>query len=373
MALGLALRAVDLPSRGVQVALAAVLVVLFFTHVFRYPFAVAGVLAAAAVTWPVHRRLAPALWPLAPSLVLFAVWWFVRPAGLTAGPIELSWEPARWKLLPAYVVQGFRDPRQLQIAERHLWIVAAVAALSLVLAFLRRHESTRESRRRALLAALVPVGGALALLALYFSLPMAIGVWWYAYPREATAFAVLALAAVPDLPRERWLRAVIVAALSGSALSASALVAHHYAAFERSGREFEAVARRVPQAPKLLYLVFDHSGSARTISPYVHLPAWIQAERGGWLGFHFSAMNASPLVYREDAGAVVPPRLPAGWEWMPNRFRLEEHGAFFDWFLVRSEGDPKALFSADPTIRPVAHEGRWWLFARGARQSAVTS
>jgi hypothetical protein len=77
-------------------------------------------------------------------------------------------------------------------------------------------------------------------------------------------------------------------------------------------------------------------------------------------------------VYRDRAepGAVVPPVVPLRWEWTPQRFSVLEHGAFFDWFLIRDRSSPAARFTADPSIELVAHEGSWWLFRR--RSISVT-
>ena len=88
MAAGLSLRLVDRPTRGLQIALALTLVALFFTHIFRFPFALCAVLGAAIVAYPATRRLRPALLPLAPALLLFVAWYFARTANQSA-----PWNP----------------------------------------------------------------------------------------------------------------------------------------------------------------------------------------------------------------------------------------------------------------------------------------
>ena len=84
----------------------------------------------------------------------------------------------------------------------------------------------------------------------------------------------------------------------------------------------------------------------------MHLPAYVQAEKGGWLSFHFAIFGASPLEYRAptEAGAVVPPRMPFRFEWEPGTFVVKKHAPFFDWFLVRRIDSPDALFWGDPAI-----------------------
>src|SRR5205814_1458035 len=90
MAVGLALRVVDEPTLARRIAFGACLVAIFFTHVYRFPFAVAGSLLAGAVVYPARRRFSVLLPPLVPGLVLFVLWLFIRPRALAPGfgPLE---------------------------------------------------------------------------------------------------------------------------------------------------------------------------------------------------------------------------------------------------------------------------------------------
>ena len=94
----------------------------------------------------------------------------------------------------------------------------------------------------------------------------------------------------------------------------------------------------------------------------------MQAERGGWLSFHFVSWNAQPIRYRE-AGPDVPPPTPPRFEWTPERFDLATRGKFFDWFLVRRGGGPDPRFAREPDLRLVDHVGTWWLYRREAPSS----
>ena len=91
-----------------------------------------------------------------------------------------------------------------------------------------------------------------------------------------------------------------------------------------------------------MYLVFDHSGTQKQITPFIHLPAWVQVEKGGWLSFHFVAWNASPVRYR-DGSPEVPPSRPTRWEWTPEKFDMKRDGPWFDTFLVRHQQNPDHL------------------------------
>ena len=157
---------------------------------------------------------------------------------------------------------------------------------------------------------------------------MSIGIWWFVYPREITSAVFIALAAMPDLPRQWWLRLPMLAVFAVLVGKAGFLTATHWDEFEKSDGDFRAIVAQVPRAPKLMYLVFDHSGSPRRVTPYIHMPAWVQAQKGGWLSFHFAGWgDFNPIRYRPP-GPNVPPATPDRWEWTPDRFDLKSNGCF---------------------------------------------
>lgn len=370
LALGLALLALDRPTRGRRVALGLTLIALFFTHVFRFPMALVAVLGSAVLLYPATRRLRPLLLPVLPSALLFLVWLRVRPASLAVdfGPLALHFE--RFAELPRLIFGGIADPAEARAMSDARGLLAVVALVGLVLAWLegRVTRGTRRARAFSLGSAAVALCSVLGFLLLFLTLPMQAGDWWYIYPREAVSAVFLGLALMPDLPRPGWLRAASFGALLAAVLPFATLSRASYAQFGAATEDFRTITAELPQAPKLLYLVMDHAGSNRTSSPFLHLPAYVQAERGGWLSFHFAVWNAGPLRYREpdEPGAVVPPPVPKRWEWTPQLFDVRRHGPFFDWFLVRSRGPADRFFSADPTITRVDHVGTWWLYRRKA-------
>ena len=314
------------------------------------------------------RAVAPALLP---GVALFAAWLRGSARASLRGDVALAPDTERLADLPGWLWGSFDDPgepRALALGASRSWVrwVALVAVVA----------RGRRSRRSPLWpgpspsfrarAALVGLGCVAASLLLYLTLPITTNDWWYVYPREATAACFLALSLLPDLPRPRALRAALVAATAAASLPMVVVVARNYAAWDPATRDFEAITRDLPQAPRLLYLIFDHSGSTRTVSPFTHLPAYVQAERGGSLSHHFAIWGASPLFYRSREGreSVVPPPTPPRWEATPEAFEVNDRGRFFDWFLVRRQERPDAIFEADPTIVLSDHAGTWWLYRR---------
>lgn len=371
MSLGLTLMVVDRPTRRRQLALALCLLAVFFTHVYRYPFAILSCVGVGVFMWPATRRFLPLVWPLVPSLTVFGAWQWVRSDAIGGPTPKLALHPNRMAELPDHVVSGFVGPVGQQeqalfaAAVGALWVVALTALVWFFWFGRHRRRSGREVWWGAGVT-LLPLIFAGAYLLTYLVLPMEIGLWWYVYPREATTAIYIALAAVPDMPRQWWLRLPLVVVVGVATGRVGFLVAEQYFAFAQQTRDFEAVVAHIPQRPKLSYLVFDHDGSFRRTTPFIHLPAWVQAEKGGTLSFHFVAWHHSPIRYREGSPHVPPPT-PLRWEWTPQRFRVQQHGAFFDEFLVRRHSDPSALFASDPSVRLVVNEGAWWLFRRQAR------
>ncbi len=368
-AIGLTLQVLDKPSFARQVRLSAVLILLFFTHIFRFPFALLAVVGTAVVMFPATRRVWPIVPPLFVPIGLFLVWLRVRPA-LLRSPLLLSdINSARLQEFPNYLLEGgFHDPNEATALLRGFQMLGAVA-LVLVFAALLDGRSERRTKRDwkwFVGTMLVVFGCAGAFFLLFMKLPMAAGLWWYIYPRESVATAFLALGFLPNLPRAAPLRIPIVLMLSYAPLPLARAMVENYRNFDRVTSDFHRITQRIPVAPKLMYLIFDHSGTKKKNTPFMHLPAYVQAEKGGWLSFHFSIFGGTPFLYRNphEPGVVIPPAVPERWEWTPQRFQVLEHGRFFDWFLVRNPTSPAHLFRPDPAIVPIDHVGSWWLYRR---------
>src|SRR4029079_18513091 len=122
---------------------------------------------------------------------------------------------------------------------------------------------------------------------------------------------------LPDLPRAPHLRASIVLALALAPVGITKAVAKQYRTFDEVTDDFHQILRDIPQAPRLLYLIFDHGGVPKITTPFIHFPAYVQAERGGWLSWHFTELGAAPFAYRSrsDPHAIIPPPTPVRWEW----------------------------------------------------------
>ncbi len=368
MAIGLALLVVDRPTRGRRIGLAASLLGVLVAHVSHVPFAVLGVGLAGLLLYPATRRFRPLLLPMLPVVALFIAWFAARPDAQRSSAefaIDFGRLDDFWGT-PFSSYLGETGVQEAAHVHAMLGVLVVLATTSIILFFGQRRWAYRSGHDLAwsvgtTLLALSLAGGCLVG---YLAFPMRYGDWWYVFPRQATAALFFVLAALPDLPRERWLRWPMVASILVVCGWMSLFVSGQWQRFEEATEDFRAIAQQIPQKPRLLYLVYDHSDVEKRSSPIVHLPAWIQTQKGGALSFHFASLGFYPVRYRENSAAVPPP-VPLDWEWEPQHFRVLTHGPWFDTFLIRNKrGDPAVVLSADPEIEFVAREGSWYLYRR---------
>jgi hypothetical protein len=365
MVIGFTLLVLDRPTKGRAIGLTLSLLAVFFTHVYRFPFALAAVVGTTVVMYPATRRLRPVLLPLGAALGVFGVWRIFRRATLDSaiGPLDFHWE--RKHEAASHLFGSFVGPNEQALALRMTWVTVTLLGISTLLFLVQGRLRRRNARQWwwGIGVTAIPILVSLVYLGCYFVLPMTIGVWWFVYPREIVTAAFIAVGVFPDMPRQWWLKLPLVAALAFAVGPLAYYVAGEWRDFDDATADFRAVEPEVPMAPKLMYLVFDHAGSTRTTTPFIHLPAWIQAKKGGWLSWHFVSWDLHPIRYRDHDPNVPPPR-PTRWEWTPELFDVKRDGSWFDTFLVRNRSSPDHLFTADPSIHLTSHHGTWWLYRR---------
>jgi hypothetical protein len=375
MSVGFALLVVDDPTRARRVGLALSLVALFFTHVYRFPFTLVAVLLAGAIVFPSTKRFSPLALPLAPALALFSIWLWVRPHEMSLGALALRFHPERLHeiakhLFGAYLPIDGAAPTPEGSGERAIFkrmlgtgLFALGASALLFFGEGRARRRPRDEFLWGVGVGALPFVLAAAFFLAYLTLPLDAGIWFYVYPREIVATAAMLAVAGADLPTGLMGRLVFFCLFAAASVPMTRFVAHRFREFDAATTDFRSVVQAMPQAPKLFYLIYYTGGSAKRVSPFLHLPAWIQAEKGGSLGFHFADWGLYPIRYRAGS-AAVPPSLPSGFEWTPEYFDVQQHGTWFDTFLVRHTIDPHVLFDADPGVRLTLRKGAWWTYRR---------
>ena len=368
MVVGFTLLVLDEPTRRRQIGLGVALLAVFFTHIYRFPFAVGAVALTALVMYPATRRYKPLLWPVAPALGLFVLWIAIRSHVFAPTLQNLTFDTGRFSEIPGHLFGGFRGAAgkaERGLGTTFVMVALGVATLTTVLFFRdgRGRDRSPAEVRWGVGVTVLPLLLAVGFVLAYLTLPLMAKSWFFVYPREITTAVFIALAAIPDLPRAWTFRAPAVLAVVLAAGRMGFFVANEWHGFHQATADFRAIQKKTPKAPRLFYLVFDHTDHNRSTTPFIHLPAWIQAETGGSLYFHFVRWGLYPIRYNFGS-EHVPPTLPHMMEWQPQRFRVLEHGPWFDTFLVRHHLDPHLLFAEDPSMELTAREGKWWLYQR---------
>jgi hypothetical protein len=363
---GAALLVLDRPTPRRRLLLAVSLVLVFLTHIFRFPFAIAAVAGTAVVMYPAARRLTPLIAPTLPAFLLGVAWWLGRSQPAPTEDIgSLLPHFGRLGEIPGHLFNGLAGRTEMNLAKQALRLeTAAIAACAVLKGIeLSRRDMPARELRWLTCGTVLSVCLCAAFLWMYLALPIQLGNWWWVYPREIVPALLMALGVAPNLPKSSLLRIPILGLVAYAALAQAAFVARAYASFDADTRDFRHVVKKIPQAPKLGYLVFDRQHPRFSTPVFLHLPAWVQAEKGGWLSFHFMGFDSVSIRYRKDSPAVPPPT-PLRFEWMPERFDLKTRGKFFDWFLVRKVGAPDPRFAQEPDLRLVEHAGAFWLYQR---------
>ncbi|HET8937599.1 MAG TPA: hypothetical protein VFN67_29350 [Polyangiales bacterium] len=267
LSMSLALWAIAWLLRGQTLCLAAVSCIIPLTH----PAGMIGVLLFAACHVLAHGRswrqaVAP-LWPLTP-LALGAVFWLNASlhADGVAGP--------HW---PGLVTRIMRAPRLLLggwNGEGDAWLLAAA---SVVWLYLCRPMSPRES-----LGTLASWCFAALLFLAYFLLPGSTGSSSAICERAGGALLLWLPMLVPNigLTAARQRGPLLLVALAASTCWYTST---HLIAFNDEAQHFDAVLAKMPARPKLWTLAYDSQGALACSNPYVHIAAYAQAERGGFL------------------------------------------------------------------------------------------
>lgn len=135
--------------------------------------------------------------------------------------------------------------------------------------------------------------------------------------------------------------------------------------FNVEARDYQlAVSHAAPQK-RMLSLPLAPFGRSSRAPVYLHMSGWYQAESAGLAEFSFARFYPTPLSF-QNAGMSA---IDVGFDVYPQRFDWDRHqGDRYDYFLVRSRESPDDWMAqvSDCAVRPVAREGSWWLYERGA-------
>ena len=359
--------------------LAAVVVVLFYMHAQAFLIYALG---AGLIGLLTSRGLHPRHWwrqalHLVPALALMAVWvarsailagedaWMAGHGGRNVSPAEARWEPLldRLSALPRQLLDAYRDDAD----ER---VLVGLLGLALVLALFRRWAPAEEEildrgASRAWIRARTPELITLALIFAYALSPIS---YKWIWPISHRMIPVIALFALTTLAWRRlpWRPALLIIPATLLTLYAGTVHVERADAFAAEAGAVREVLTHAEPGRRLHALIYDRGSRHINHAPYLHFGQYYVVDRGGVATFSFVDFPQSPVRYDHERG---PPRLPNRFEWTPETFRLDRHGAYYDYFLVRDGGPhkPRKPFGAQAAEVELVHrDGRWALYRRTA-------
>ncbi len=289
-------------------------------------------------------RAVLSLGPLLLPLPLMAAWMRFTWSGEAQVRHPLEWGAAwlRPLELPGLLLGGSTDRVAAAV------LLLAVAGFALAGVRLRARDLPRGYP-------LVPV----AALVLFLGAPVFAFGTAMLYERFAVLAATFALPllALRDGRSPRAARAVLLL----FALAWSGILAWRMAGYAAEIRDLRAVIAAVPERPRLRYLpVSLRSPRIPEFPVFLQSGAWVQVERGGFLGFSFAQYFPELVRYRETPPCAVPLGREADWR----SFRWARERFCFDLFLVHAPRDPAPVLfrGAGDALVTVARAGNWWLY-----------
>jgi hypothetical protein len=349
-ALATSVRHFEKPTVRSGALLAALALVLFYSHIF--PFGIFGIGFAAMFPWAKPSRWIRCAAPLVPAVTVLAWWTFFTAAGrLVSGATEgfeshRSLEAAIADL-PNWFINVFRDGSSDIVVVALAVIVVAAFGLSL--------GDPDGSKPVGRAYALLP----LACMVLYFRLPGGHGYIWLIAQRFPILFAITA---IPLVRMPRGGRGVLVS-VAALALGVGATVntCQHFIRFEREevGDIDEAIDAMEP-GRRVCALIYDKGSAIVSNVPFMHFGSYYQTAKGGVVMFTFAGYAHWPVDFQP--GKYPPPGRPARerWEWTPEQVPMTEIFPYYDYVLTRGQG-----FRPTPgTYHVKWHGDRWTVWAR---------
>ena len=336
------------PSRRRAVLIAVGGAVLLWLHPSALAFALASAAVLAVTAGQSRRRVARALSPCLPALLLFALW-AVQALASRDGAGTTARAAPRWLGPKEQVLDLLRYGNVLAGHADELY-VAALAALFVAVVALRPRPSIDRGYRIPLLAALA--------LAAYLAAPFDIGYMGFIHIRAMPFVVLLALASPSIAPGRRT--GIVLAAVVALQVVYDARLASACREFDREAQitGLEQVLRTADPGKRLIAIIGQPQSRVVQFQAYLHFAAYYELLRGGRARYNFAETPWTPVRFRAGAEPVA---LPRSWEIHPQDLDIARAVADEDYVLVREPGPTVAGF------RLVSRAGSWALYAPEAR------
>ncbi len=323
--------------------------VLLWLHPSALAFAIAAAAVLALTSGRPARRMARALLPYAPAVLLLGAW-AAQALATRDGAGAQGRTPPHWFPLGTRVLDLLRYGNVLAgHADEICMLVLAVLFGALTLA--RPRPAIERAWR-------VPLLAGLTLLA-YLIAPFDMGYMGYIGLRALPFLVLLAIASPAIANGGRT--PVILAAVVAVTVVYSARLVSAYRAFDREAEigELAQVLRAADPGKRLIAILDATDSRVVQFQAYLHFAAYYEVLRGGRARYNFAETPWTPVRFRHGEEPVP---LPRSWELNVPRLDLARAVSDEDYVLVREPGPQPGGFE------PVARAGRWSLYAEAARR-----
>jgi hypothetical protein len=322
---------------------------LLWLHPSALAFALGASVVLALTSAESRRRMARALAPYLPAILLLGAW-ALQALASRDGPGAPARTPPHWMGFKNQVLELLRYGNVLAGLWDE-WFVLALAALFVMLIAIRPRPRIERAWRLPLLAALS--------LAAYMVAPFDIGYMGYIHTR-ALPFLVLLAIASPSIAAGRKTAAILIAIVALQIVY-QARVATEYRAFDREAQitELHQVLRAAEPGKRLIGILASTESRVVQFQAYLHFSAYYEVLRGGRARYNFAETPWTPVRFRKGTEPVL---LPRSWELKPLQLDIARAVSDEDYVLVRKPGPRPAGFHL------VAQAGRWSLYAPAARR-----
>lgn len=327
---------------------AAVAVLLFFSHVIAMGFACLLALVYLAGGNYQHPRRLLALWlPYTAPLPLIAAWLLPRlatEAGVADAPVVYGSVAARLATLVS-------QPAGL---DAFSWVAVGVTGAIVALPWLAGAKLSRHAARW------LPFAVALAVFLLTPSFAVQTAFFYERLGVFLVPLWLLMWDAPTTVRRVDWVAmpVVVLWVLANTA---------RFAAFARETDSFDAVMEQMEPGKRVASMIVEPSTPLFATPVYLHFSSWYQARKHGVVDFNFADFRLV-LLRRDRAQA----RLDESLAWYPWLFDWERNGGSnYDYFLVKSSQDFSREIFKDrlESVALVSRSGWWWLYENVSRAS----
>lgn len=332
-------------------------VAIFITHPFTFLTYLVLATMAAAFRWQSRTQVKRMAFSPLIGLVLLFVWFVVaKRIGLLSGVSNqsiLGWKPLSETI--AFYGCMFTGMRWHDGVDTNTTLVWMIALACLIFAWLTDDSQSRRFPRDVVaFFALTTI----AMLALPFFVNDSESMVHYAFFNfRISSISYFMLAWLVGNVRFRGACAALFVGCLFGVLLASA---SKQVRISREIQEIAPIVEKIPPNAKILPLVFNRN--TPELDPvyfevHLHVPEYYNVLVGGGITPYFSGDPLQPGTLKPGAAP------PAPYEEMPYLFSWKQHGAGYQYFLLR-DAPLQVILNLSATTELKARSGKWLLFER---------